>query len=300
MRLLRFLWARLLRHFLLRRFCHISSRLGPLSVCGSTLEGAGDVLSLQSKANSSAPDGPTLPTCVVFRLAPVTPSMRSDRSRHAHRQASRADEAEERGAESSRAEQSRGEARSRGEEQWSRERASTARRAFLPAAADLIRCAAVIQVSRVAMAASAAAAAAAPVLSASQLALFHTCAALLADASPHNLDPLTLLHETLIHQTSAHTSYVDRVAVSLALLPEMRVRLASGGGSAAKLRIWLIDFLSATLQMDAKTFTPHVVSMLITMTADEKSDHTHTQRHSRTPRRQCSLVPVLSLSVLEW
>lgn len=123
-----------------------------------------------------------------------------------------------------------------------------------------------------------------PPLSGSQQTLLSECAALLHESSGRDVAPLTQLHERLIHQSVGASSHADNVAVTLALLPEMRVKLAAGGAAgASKLRLWLLDFLAATLHMDAKTFTPHVVSMLTTMTADEKSER---RAHARAQQAQ--------------
>ena len=109
-------------------------------------------------------------------------------------------------------------------------------------------------------------------LSPLQLALYNSAVALLNEfaASAGDVAPLQRMRESVIHQSGDSRTHADTVAVLLHLLPDVREKLTAMGGAAAKLRLWLIDFLDALLTLDALAFTPPVLAILANMTAEEK------------------------------
>src|SRR5688572_13482664 len=94
--------------------------------------------------------------------------------------------------------------------------------------------------------------------------------ALLADATQGgaaDMAPLQRLMEQAVHQSSAERTQADIVAALLQLLPEASVQLQSQ--QSPKLKSWLLDFAEALLTLDPMSFTPPVLTLLTSMTAEE-------------------------------
>jgi hypothetical protein len=111
-----------------------------------------------------------------------------------------------------------------------------------------------------------------PAFTPAQSAFFRQVADLVTRAlgAPGNVDltPLQQLTELVIHQR-AERSHTDTVAVLQHVVPDLAAQLQSM--HAAKVKTWLLDFMEHLIKMDASPFLPHVLTVVTSMTAEDKS-----------------------------
>jgi len=109
-------------------------------------------------------------------------------------------------------------------------------------------------------------------LTEAQLQLYNDAVQLLnksTESTAGDVAPLKRVHELVLQQHGAGRSHTDRVRVLQQLLPDLIPKLQSA--TAAKLRLWLLDFLEATLRFDPAKFTPQILSVITSMTAEENA-----------------------------